>query len=367
LISEIVKYSNLKKIYKFLACILLKLKAIVFNKTFACRALNGDSNYNICINSDMTVSCNCQDYDGSGHLGDLTRQDFEDIFLGTKAQGFKAALSRLNFPATNCWACSDFMMLDKTEAKERNSRKKLPTKGIMVENTICCNLSCLNCDRERILKTRKKKSLSKADMESIADLLNKLEVEQVCFFNLGEPFMSNNVTKEIQILRKKNQKTRIVTSTNGYYLDSSDKRKAALLLDHIYFSIDGCDQETISKYQVRGDFERSYNNLKLLVSERKSENIFRTVIEWKYVLFRWNDHPSHINKAISLAKEANVDIISFWPGGANIQNQSFRYKYHPFYRNLGTKCWKGREIDFRKSFESSFPPGSYPTGVAESS
>jgi len=27
---------------------------------------------------------------------------------------------------------------------------------------------------------------------------------------------------------------------------------------------------------------------------------------------RWNDKQKHIDKAIELAKEANVDIISFW-------------------------------------------------------
>ena len=36
---------------------------------YYCNALQGNYNYNICINSDMTISCNCQDYDGAGQLG----------------------------------------------------------------------------------------------------------------------------------------------------------------------------------------------------------------------------------------------------------------------------------------------------------
>lgn len=45
---------------------------------FYCNALLGQSTYNICINCDMTVSCNCQDYDGSGHVGDLRTHTFEE-------------------------------------------------------------------------------------------------------------------------------------------------------------------------------------------------------------------------------------------------------------------------------------------------
>jgi len=37
---------------------------------YYCKALSGLSSYNICINCDLTVSCNCQDYDGSGQIGE---------------------------------------------------------------------------------------------------------------------------------------------------------------------------------------------------------------------------------------------------------------------------------------------------------
>ncbi len=40
---------------------------------FYCRALGGESEYNLAIHCDLTVSCNCQDYDGSGQIGDLIR------------------------------------------------------------------------------------------------------------------------------------------------------------------------------------------------------------------------------------------------------------------------------------------------------
>src|SRR5471030_2386752 len=51
----------------------LEMRAKITGQKFYCSALAGDSEYNITINSDLTVSCNCQDYDGSGHLGDLRK------------------------------------------------------------------------------------------------------------------------------------------------------------------------------------------------------------------------------------------------------------------------------------------------------
>lgn len=344
--SEVLNFRH--AIYKIIRHQRLKLKAKLSKKVFACRALQGDSDYNICINSDMSVSCNCQDYDGSGHIGELSRQSFSEVFFGPVAQGFRVALSRCLFPVTTCSLCNDFLLINRNEVGRYLNEPKLPQKGVMVENTVSCNLSCLGCDRLKLAKTRNCTGLPIGGIEYIANELCKMNVRKISFFNLGEPFLSPNVSKEIRVLREINPEARITTSTNGCFLDTEEKIESALLLDHIDFSIDGCDQKTLSQYQVGGNFERSYHNLKKLITIRNKRMSYRTVIEWKYVLFRWNDHPHHIKRAIDLAKEANVDIISFWPGGATIDYRSYRYKYHPFYKTLGTKCSKGCEIDFRK-------------------
>ena len=64
----------------------LELKAKITGRKYYCHALAGESEYNITINSDLTVSCNCQDYDGSGHLGDLRKNSFEEVFFGPVAK-----------------------------------------------------------------------------------------------------------------------------------------------------------------------------------------------------------------------------------------------------------------------------------------
>src|SRR6185369_8473121 len=52
----------------------LEASAKLRGQRFYCGALSGESEYNITINCDGTLTCNCHDYNGSGYLGDLNQQ-----------------------------------------------------------------------------------------------------------------------------------------------------------------------------------------------------------------------------------------------------------------------------------------------------
>jgi hypothetical protein len=71
------------------------------------------------------------------------------------------------------------------------------------------------------------------------------------------------------------------------------------------------------------------------------------ILEWKYLLFNWNDKGSTIEKAVEMARAAGVDMISFWPTNNPYYGYSFRYRLG-FLNNVGIKNWKGREVDLRK-------------------
>jgi hypothetical protein len=47
----------------------LELCAKITGRKYYCATLVGETEHSITVNSDLTVSCTCQDYDGSGHLG----------------------------------------------------------------------------------------------------------------------------------------------------------------------------------------------------------------------------------------------------------------------------------------------------------
>lgn len=323
----------LKLIYEF--------KAKLFRHRYYCNALCGESEYNISINSDLSVSCNCQDK-GEGTLGYLSEESFEDVFYGEKAQQFRNELDRGRLPISTCARCSELKKLDRGKSAPS---VRMPYKGLMLENTIGCNLDCPGCIRKEVVVGRKKMTMGLDELAGISKYLSEFKLQKVFYFNRGEPFMSSRILEEMQLVRKWNPDIRIHTSTNGTLLNSDAKREAALMMDEVEFSIDGCDQESLERYQKNGSFERSYKNMKALVEERNLRGMSRPVIEWKYVLFNWNDHPKLIEEALNLAKEAGVDLISFWPTSTPFYGISWRYRLGQF-RKLGRKSWKGREVWF---------------------
>jgi hypothetical protein len=93
-------------------------------------------------------------------------------------------------------------------------------------------------------------------------------------------------------------------------------------------------------------FEKAYAAMKAMVEYRNARGLEQPILEWKYLLFNWNDHPQHIARAIEMAKAINMDIISFWPTNNPFYGISWRYRLGQF-NHIGRACWKGREIDFR--------------------
>jgi hypothetical protein len=333
----------IKKILK----VTIELKVKLTGKRFYCSALTGMSSHSVTINCDMTVSCNCADADDSGHIGYLSSQNFLEIFNGPITKKFRNKLANGKLPILKCAICKELHLIDKNKAAYYEQHYNIPKLSILVENTINCNMNCVSCNRPIISSTRKKKNLTLEDLKKISLLIKRHQIKQVSFFNLGEPFLSPTIYKELKIIRDNNPKIKIIVSTNGLFLDNDLKREAALMLDHIYFSIDGINNNVLRKYQRNGSFEKSYNNMKDLVKYRNFKELNKPIIEWKYVLFNWNDKKDMILKAMKLGEQAGVDVISFWPTKRPIYGISWRYYLGKFFDTIGHKSWKGRELNLK--------------------
>lgn len=310
--------------------------------SFRCRALAGLSDFNVCINSDLSVSCNCQDFDGSGRIGDLNSGTLAEIFAGPAARAFRARLAARSFPTPTCASCADLELLPSDDAERLLADWRVPSAGIMVENTARCNLRCPMCDRDSVLALRGARSaMSLEDVERVALELKLNALESVLFFNLGEPFLPGSVREQVALIRRHNPAIRIVTSTNGQLVEGEERVEAALMMDYLYFSIDGVDDGVLGRYQVGGRFERAYRNMKRVVAERNRLGKRAPIVEWKYVLFRWNDRPWMIDRAIELAREAGVDVIGFYRGDGPLRHRSLRWHLDPYFKRLGTRSRGG--------------------------
>ena len=326
-----------------------ELQARITGHGYYCVALAGESGYNITINSDLTVSCNCQDYKGAGHIGDLRKDSFEEIFFGPIAQHFRDELANGKMPIATCACCSDLKSLP---VGGTAPKPRLPYRGMLLENTVRCNVDCIGCARGSAASLRTSKQMSLDEIRQMADLVSRLKLQQLFYLNLGEPFLSPNICQEISILCAKNPDCGIVVSTNGVMLNTDAKREAALQLSHIMFSLHGTDNAMLNKYMRLGSFEKAFAEMKAMVEYRNARGRKSPLLEWKYLLFNWTDHPSHIQKAIEMAKEAGVDIISFWPTGNPFYGISWRYRLG-LLNHIGVKSWKGREIDLRAESPAS--------------
>ena len=183
-------------------------------------------------------------------------------------------------------------------------------------------------------------------LSRMADLVHDIDLEVLCYLNLGEPFLSANIGPELELLRRKNPKCQIWISTNGIILNNDAKRAAALYASRIYFSIAGINDEMLKKYEVHGSFEKAYANMKALVDYRNARGLTAPLLEWKYLLFNWNDQRRTIERAIEMAKAAGVDFISFWPTHNPFYGWSYRYALGQL-NHIGIGNWKGRELDLR--------------------
>ena len=325
-------------------------RARITGRNFYCDALIGESEYGITINSDLTVSCSCQDYDGSGHLGDLRKNTFEEVFYGPVSQKFTADLTRGKVPIPTCVRCGDFRRMARGQTAPATPR--LPYRGMLLENTVICNVDCIGCARETAASLRVGKQMPLAELSQMADLAARLGMQQIFYLNLGEPFLSPNIGKELPLLRAKNPDCRIVVSTNGVLLNTDAKREAALSLSHILFSVHGINDAMSERYMKGGNFEKAYAAMRDMVAYRNARGVREPILEWKYLLFNWNDHPDHIEQALAMAQEIGVDILSFWPTNNPFYGVSWRYRLG-LMNHIGAACWKGREIDFRNKPEET--------------
>jgi len=102
----------------------------------------------------------------------------------------------------------------------------------------------------------------------------------------------------------------LYTSTNGLALNEEKARRLVHSgIDEVTFSIDGASQDTYVRYRQRGDFAKALANLRAMADEKAKAGRDVPQINWRYILFAWNDHDEEMDAARRLAVEAGVDRL----------------------------------------------------------
>ena len=127
------------------------------------------------------------------YLGDLNQQSFKEVFFGPKAQSFRDSLAKGKLPIRTCAHCGDLKRIKKSKLHEIKPR--LPYRGMLLENTVRCNIDCIGCDRIQAAGLRKTKQMELDKVAKMADLVKELGLQQLFYLHLGEPFLSPNIGK----------------------------------------------------------------------------------------------------------------------------------------------------------------------------
>jgi hypothetical protein len=80
-------------------------------------------------------------------------------------------------------------------------------------------------------------------------------------------------------------------------------------IDEVTFSVDGASQETYARYRQRGQFDVAVAAMREMADEKRRAGRDVPVINWRYILFTWNDSDDEMERARALAADLGIDRL----------------------------------------------------------
>jgi len=179
-----------------------------------------------------------------------------------------------------------------------------------LESSYLCHLSCPQCI-PAVLRHSLKDPPYHMTVPMLDGLLKQLRndgvesIRLVHFEGRGDPLVNSRLPDLIESSRRYFPRSLIGVTTHCSYPYMPWVVRSEL--DMLRASIDGATPETYLKYRVGGSFERAIEFLRKLRDDRiQVRSALR--VEWKYILFEWNDGDSEMQRAVELAKELQVHL-----------------------------------------------------------
>ena len=284
--------------------------------------------------SDGKVVCGCADPYGERPLGHLSKNSIYDIWHSDKVKEIRRGLNQGHSCFCHPCGLKRFLKEDEPVPQRPEHQEILPR--IFFEPTVLCNLDCFKsvcCKESGILNTRTRKRFPFDQFKALMDQVGK-NLTRLDFFNYGEPFVHPQAVEMIEYVKEKYRHIYLYTSTNGLMLDVEKiKRLIQSGMDEITFSVDGPDQETYARYRRGGDFNKVLETMSTFVAERNKLGREVPFINWRYILFKWNDSKTLMKRAIKLAEKIGIDRFT-WEITDHPQ-EALSEKYQ-----IGTSYWE---------------------------
>jgi len=181
-----------------------------------------------------------------------------------------------------------------------------------IECTAACNISCREacCAPETgITRTRQAGMLDFDLFTRVVDEAGASLV-RIDFFNYGEAFLHRRAVEMCEYIKTKFPHIYLYTSTNGLALsDAQARRLVHSGIDEVTFSIDGATAESYVRYRQRGRFDVAIATLRAMADEKRKSGRDLPFLNWRYILFVWNDSDAEMSEARRLAADIGVDRL----------------------------------------------------------
>ena len=262
---------------------------------------------------DGRLVCGCADPYGRRVLGDARTSTIRDVWTGAAITGLRNDLN--GGGSAFCGDCPLKLPLKKDEHPPQRPLDAGPQPSRMfIECTAACNISCSEacCAPETgITRTRQAGMLDFDVFTKVVDEAGP-SLGRIDFFNYGEAFLHKRAVEMCEYIKAKFPHIYLYTSTNGLaFNDAQARRLARSGIDEVTFSIDGAKQESYAQYRQRGKLDVALSNLRAMVDEKRKTGRDLPFINWRYILFKWNDSDEEMTLARRMAAEIGVDRLSW--------------------------------------------------------
>ena len=260
---------------------------------------------------DGRIVCGCADPYGKRVLGDARTLSVHDIWTGSTVSQLRADLNAGG--SKFCGDCPLKLPLKKDDTPPARSidAGALPSR-MYIECTAACNISCAEacCAPETgITRTRQAGMLDFDLFRRVVDEAGP-SLGRIDFFNYGEAFLHKRAVEMCEYIKSNFPHIYLYTSTNGLALSEAQARRLVHSgIDEVTFSLDGATPESYARYRQRGRFEVALANLRAMADEKRKAGRDLPFLNWRYILFTWNDSDEEMALARRLADEIGVDRL----------------------------------------------------------
>ena len=265
------------------------------------------------LTCDGRVVCGCADPYVQRALGDARTQTIGEIWTGAPVRAVRGDLNTGG--SSFCGDCPlKLPLADDAAPRVRPvDAGPLPSR-LYIECTAACNISCFEacCAPETgITRTRQAGMLDFDLFTRVVDETGPT-LARIDFFNYGETFLHKQAVEMCEYIKQHYPQIYLYTSTNGLAL--SEERARRLVhsgIDEVTFSVDGAFPDSYARYRQRGQLDVALGNLRAMADEKRRAGRDLPFINWRYILFTWNDSTEEMDHARVLAEQIGVDRLTW--------------------------------------------------------